>query len=704
MAESEFRPNINYKAEVGGGGPPDGEKREQEELTEQARLMGERAGIYPMEGSDIVELLTEVEIGKAGDTKELELVTKEALAYKEGLKFGFSREAYFDQGRGEQSSIIYLQNLFTSVEGATGRPKSPYIDPALEGAIGQRIRESGRYERNPGAWKLKQEKRYGKINRGRVMRGEEPLSDEGIGIFIEPQESQLKNSIEARSSLRRLENHIEARKIIDMAFLQRMGTCEDPEGATEISRRYGTAYSPDKGHWKAFFQDKEKEEAEWGKKVDKVFWRIVSFGLPDEVIKNIGLESIPTEIRTNDEKPGENVGRNIYFTGFEKTKQFKNWIKYLLDGADGDMDAVWAAWRVALLWEIPNELGLNIDAGKNKWNIPFPPIGSALHSFSAHVEAKRALEFGLKPDGSLDKSKADRFISHSGLPMSLGKFPSLCKSFLHESECRFSLNEILKRKDQMKKLIHNLPQGEGDPYYSNMHKADIKHYVSRYKDMKEKIEEVIKKSETEDGRKELSESTDMVNISLWEMGLFAKVSFDSEHFPWMAIEESLEGEEAGEVAPGGFGSWLLRRSRAWSIIKDIRSRPSLSDIASPDFFNDGSRVRTWSKVLGPLQTNPSHDLYVAPKDNPRTWWLAGLIWYHREGGSMTSKITKEDNYKDYRTFVRREVFKQKGAGHVEGDRGVLLGDILKHAKDSGFIRREDAKWILSELQLKTRAF
>lgn len=704
MVEFKHGPNINYAKDDEAGGSFV-ENAVGGEGEDKARLMGERAGIYPMEGSDIIELLTEAEIGEKGDTKELELAVKEALAYKEGLKFGFNEGAYFDEGKDRLSSIIFLQNIFTSVEGATDRPRSPYIEPALEEAIGQRVRESTRYESSPEGWRIKQERRFGKINRGLIARKEKPWKKEEIAVQIEPQKIQAERSIQARPALRRLENHIEARKIIDAAFIQRMNTCEDPQGSSEIAKRYGIAISPDKGHWRTFFQEGEDKELEWGKKVNTVFWRIVSFGLPDNIIKDTDFEETPPKIR-------EDVKRDIYSTGFEQTKQFASWIKYLLEGADGDMDAVWAAWRVALLWEVPNELGLNIEIGegkdgkkfKKKWKIPFPPIGSALHSFSAHVEAKRALEFGLKPDGSLDNTRADRFISHSGLPMSLGKFPSLCRSFLHESECKFSSKEIIKRKEQMDKLINNLPKDAEDSYYSNMHEADIKYYVCRYKDMKKNIDDIFANAKTKEGREELIEEDIKVDISLWELGLFAGIGFNSEDFPWMKIEESLEGEEAGEIAPGGFGSWLLTRSRAWSLIKDIRSRPSLSDIANPDFFNDESRTRNWSKVLGVLKTNPSADGYVAAIDNPRAWWLAGLLWFHRGGGSATIKITRESVYKNHRTFSRREVFKQKEAGHVEGDRGVLLGDILKHAEDSGFIRREDTQWILSELQIKARMF
>ena len=690
MAEFKNGPNINYGPDKGGEGSFESSDAKQKRRDERARLLGERAGVYPIEGSDIVELLADVEIGKGGDTKEIELAAKETLAYREGLKFGPNKEAYLAADVKDQSSIIYLQNLFTSVEGAISRPRSPYIGPALEEAIGQRVRESGRYESNPGGWELKQKRKYGKINREREIIGIDTMSPEEIDERIKPQRDQLKYSIEARPALRKLENSIEARKIIDAAFIQRMATCEDPVGSSEIAKTYGIAVSPDKGHWRAFFQNKETEEPGWGKRVNKVFWRIVSFGLPDDVVKDNGLEVIPSEIR-------KIVKRDIYSTSFEKTKEFESWINYLLEGADGNMDVVWAAWRVALLWEVPNELGLSIkrdEKGENpKWKIPFPPIGSALHSFSAHVEAKRALEFGLKADGTEDRANADKFISHSGLPMSLGKFPSLCRSFLHESVCEFSHKEIIKRKEKMEKLIKNLPTESSHSYFSNMHEVDRKYHASRYEGIVKDIKGILEKSEEK-----------KVRISLWELGLFAGIGFDSEEFPWTEIEESLEGEETGEIAPGGFSSWLLRRSRSWSIIKDIRSRPSLSDIANPDYFNDGSRVRNWSKVLGVLKTSPSADGYVAAKDNPRAWWLAGLLWYHRGGGSATSKITRESSYRNHRTFSRREVFKQKEAGHVEGDKGGLLGDILKHAEDSGFIRREDTQWILSDLQIKTRMF
>jgi hypothetical protein len=702
MVEFKHGPNINYGPPTDGEGPPiedvvDTDRKDKE------REMGERAGIYPMEGSDIIELLTEVEIGEKGNIKELELATKEALAYKEGLKFGFNEGAYFDGEEDKLSSIIYLQNMFTSVEGATDRPRSSYIEPALEEAIGRRVRESMRYESSPEGWKIKQERKFGKINRTLIARKEKPWKEEEIAFQIEPQKIQLERSKEARPALRRLENHIEARKIIDAAFIQRMNTCEDPQGSTEIAKRYGIAVSPDKGHWKTFFQEGEDKELEWGKKVNDVFWRIVAFGLPDNIIKDTDFKEILSGAR-------KDVKRDIYSTGFEQTKQFASWMKYLLEGADGDMDAVWAAWRVALLWEVPNELGLNIETGedkhgkkfKKKWRIPFPPIGSALHSFSAHVEAKRALEFGLKPDGLLDKTRADRFVSHSGLPMSLGKFPSLCRSFLHESECKFSSKEIIKRKEQMAKLINNLPKDVSDPYYSNMHEADIKHYVSRYEDMKKKIGDIFAKAKTKDGRDELMEKDIEVDISLWELGLFAGIGFNSKDFPWMKIEESLEGEEAGEIAPGGFGSWLLKRSRAWSIIKDIRSRPSLSDIANPDYFNDENRTRNWSKVLGPLIIDSSKSGYVSPVDNPRAWWVAGIIWYHIAGTGTSCPITKIEQFRDHRTVSRAEEIKQKRESAEA--RGPVLGDIFRHAINSGFLRKADIEWIMDKKNLDIKLY
>lgn len=708
---NEFKPKINFGAEGAPGGPSTENKVIQNGQEDLARLMGERAGIYPMEGSDVVELLLEAEIKEKGDVRELEVAIKETLAYKEGLKFGLAREIYFrkgneernEKGNEEESSVIYLQNLFTSVEGAISRPRSPYIEPALEEAIGRKIRESGRYESNQGGWRLRQKGKYKKINRERYLRGIELIPDEKIDANIDYSETQLKNCSEALPVLRRLENHIESRKIVDAAFIQRMVTCEDPQGATEIAKRYGTAISPDKGHWKAFFQEEATKESGWGKKVNKVFWRIVAFGLPDDVVKEIGMDEIPQDIRTNEEKPGENVGRNIYAGGFERTKQFKNWILCLLDDAEGDMDAVWAAWRVALLWEVPNELGLNIEIDEKtkeikNWNIPFPPIGSSLSSFSAHLGAKREYEFGMKPDGSIDEGRADRFVSHSGLPMSLSVFPSLCKSFLHESVCKFSSNEIMRRKEQMEKLSKNLPIEKSDSYFSNMHEADKKHITLKYKKMKEDIDWILDKAKTEDGRNEMEKSKKTVEISLWEIGLFAQVGFESEDFPWMYIEESLEGEEAGEIAPGGFGSWLLRKTRSWAVIKDIRSRPSYSEIASPDYFNDESRLRNWSKVLGTLKTDPSQPGYIEPIDNPRAWWLAGILWYHTAGRGASCPLIKDKPYRDYRTTTRAEEIEPKRESAELRNSGH--GDIFRHATNSGFLREIDIDWIKKGLKIK----
>ncbi len=661
MGESEFRPSINYQANKGNEG---GTREEEVKKPDMERLMGERAGIYPLKGADVVELLSEAELG-AGDkeisTRELKSAIREALAYQEGLVLGPEKQSY---DLNDKASINLLQNMFLTVEGAMDRPQSPYLEPAMDGAISRRVREAIRYHSAPDRWKIEKEKKFKKANMARKMSGIEELTDAQIEeYYIEPERTQLERSVEALLILRELEVHTQARQIIDKAFLQRMATCEDPEGAGDMSKRFGLVVTPDKAHWQSLFQ-----YGEWGPKVNNVFWEIVNLGLPNK------------------------EGESLYASGFEKKSQFKEWINKLTTVADGDIDVVWTAWRLALLWEVPNEIGVSLEDGK-KWKVAFPPIGNALMSWTSHLEEKRRIEFGLTKNGEVLKDRADRFVSHSGLPMSIDKFPPLCKSFLHETTIEYTADDVRKEKNRKMflRILDEIPQKSDNIYFRNMHGTAVEYELARMNKLREGIDDALNKN-----------GEGKIQLSLWDIGYIGKLSFSSDAFPWEAAEKQAAEKEKGEIGAGSFGNWLLKRTRSQSILdKSIKLRPPLNELADPDFFT--SKVRNWVKVWGILPTKDSkEDPYIEPEKNPRVWWVAGLIWYHRAGIGFKSSMTSGDNsFRDFRTHSRQQDWDREKAGSV-ATKKVSLGDILHHAEMCGFLRKEDSAWINKSLNIKLR--
>ncbi|PJE67454.1 hypothetical protein COU95_02410, partial [Candidatus Shapirobacteria bacterium CG10_big_fil_rev_8_21_14_0_10_40_9] len=90
--EEKIRRLVAERPIMGGQGPGEEEARrhmpERSPIPEEVRIFGERIGIYPMEGRDLVELINEAEVGKDGDVGEIASVIRQALALKEGLVFG----------------------------------------------------------------------------------------------------------------------------------------------------------------------------------------------------------------------------------------------------------------------------------------------------------------------------------------------------------------------------------------------------------------------------------------------------------------------------------------------------------------------------------------------------------------------------------------------------------------------------------------
>lgn len=685
IAQEERVRKLVKEKPIGGGQQSPGEEearrqmRERGLIPEEARIFGEQTGLYPMEGKDLVELITEAEVGEGGDVSEIADVLRQAFAFREGLVFGPEGENIYDLK--DPAELVYLHNLFTTVEGSTARPNVFYLDAAIKEALGRRVREAERWHRNEERWEKRLRRRFEKLT---------SLSREKINGAIEQERLVMKNTYEAVPKLLELQNHGEARGVVDQAFIQRMGTCEDPGSASGLlnhDRRYQPPVTPDKGHWSAFFQG--EKEGEFGYEVNKVFWEIVKFGLKDETMERLGLEPIPPEIRK------ERVRSSIYADGFDSIPAFHDWLSHLLVTANKRMDIVWSAWKLAMTWEITSELGITVDEEKREYKVAIPPIGNALLTWTAHTEEKRATEFGLTIDKERLEDQVGKYVAHSGLPMSLGKFPPLCRSFLHNSQVKLKKTDL---PDWVWENLKNRLPKPGDPTRNSDYEDDDRGERYNHRILRQGLDPETGKPKE-----------DKIKISLWDLGLYGGLSFAHREikegrdikFPWFSTEEIEPDETPGELTAGSFSGWLLKRSRCLGerggVLNDIRLRPDIRDLADPDFF--ASRVRTWDKVLGAVKDVPSsHKNYLPPEKNPRAWWVASLIWYHVSGTKTKSRLTTNEPLRDYRTLSRQQELSRKG--EAAEAKMPTIGDVFRHARICGFLKKEDIDWIISNLSIR----
>jgi len=540
-------------------------------LEERLRSERERAFLYPIEGEDLITEIQTVE------PKRFPQVVQEALAFREGLPFSLR-----DYDLNNPEVLLDLQNRFTSVEAAIERPSPWYLDTAVKERIRREIRS------------IKQ----------RSYQEQRSLTTEE------------KNTI---TQLMKLNNHWEGRKTIDAAFIQRMLACEDAETVAALLARapdYRPSVKPDKGHWQGALQD------EFGEKVDRVLREIVRMGMSPEDLAKVRLTPI------------KDVPEAVYATGFTDTKTFKKWLSHLLETVGGRLDIVWFAWRLALLWEIPAQIGAKEDK-QGKIKLADPPIGNDLHTWITHLEKKRASEWGVDARGK--RMRESKYLSHVGYPLSLGKIGPLCESFLREAKVEF-------------------PTGSGE------------------------------------------------QVSLWQLwweknmkvgGNFEK---DRNILPWALTELQPRGLDTEELPLGSFGFWLLTRSRAFKVSEDIRSRPSLNELSNPDFF--ASRLRNWEKVLGTYEDKAKKlNRQLNPNENPRTWWVAGLLMAHHVEANKKIPLVKESpDELAYRSYFPGEIWSTVQKGQM-GGRSPSIWEILNHAYQCGFLRKVDIDWLVTKLNL-----
>lgn len=528
---------------------------------------------YPIPGEYLLREIRETK------WEELPQLIDNFLARKEGLFLGPD-----NWNLGDPHQLLFLYNLFTTVEGAMDRPSLNYPEQEIELRLESR------------AFELQRKARTGK---GELTREEKDREEKDIGLVM------------------RMENIMKARAEFDMAFIQRMDTCEVAEIASELlgkDSHYRKSVKPDRGVWESLFS------GEFGESVDRVLRRIVVAGAPTGELAK--LRANRREVFTGEFQPVGGLEPDVYVGEIGKTEVFKKWLTDLLQTANGRMDVVWTAWRLALVWEIPAELGSTVRKGEYK--IADPPIGNDFFTWAMHINEKRALEYGWKKD--FQRTRSSKYLTHSGYPLSIGRIPKILGSYLHESE----IDEI---DAQGKKT----------------------------------------------GKK----------ISLWE--LWWEKGKKLSQIPWFETDiDPSAGMD--EFPPASYGGWLLQRTRAWPVIKDLRSRPSIKEIGDPDFF--GQRVRNWDKIFRPSGNN------VKPEDNPRTWWVGGILLAHHRVGSKDIPLVKEMGEDVViRTYLPDEVWGTSRKGEGER-RPPSISEILDHAEQSGFLRRGDIDWLKNKLKIQ----
>jgi len=656
------------------GMEPGGPLSPESNIPREFREYSERSSsALPMPGTDLIEQLQSIEVGESGEVEQLRRVVQEALAFREGLVSGVGGEVYsFDPTERtdkqkialDKQKVALLENMFTSVEASTARPYVAYLDIAIDEAIEGRIRRAQSYRNDPDKWRQGEARKYETLNRRLIKSGRGPIDQEEITGLISANERELVNEYLAIPKLAGLKNHVHARRVFDTAFIHRMQTCEDPGRASKLGIEL-TTVTPDGGHWIGLLQGEAR--GEFGQDVNSALEEMVKFALPDDTVRTLQLEPIPPEVR-------KYVPQNVYATGFDNATEFGVWLKHLLTKSNGRMDVVWGAWRLMLTMEVADTLGEDVNKDKNTWMLAAPPIGNALMTFLAHLEKKRTIELGLDKDKR--RVQVDRYVSHGGLPMSFDMIPNLCEDFLHNSEVDFDKSYRDSYRQAAENMARNLPADGGGK--------------------NDKLRQTIR--EWLEGRKDK-----LKGVSLWNLWLYGRLSLADSKFPWFMTEQETKDNEPGELPLGSFGGWLLRRFRAGpeGVLKDIRSRPSARDLADPDFF--ASRLRNWGKVLGVVKNlNPEEKGYLKPEENPRAWWVMGLVRYHLGGTKTDSPITKNDPERDYRTLSRsEEVLKKKTAAETRGS--GTTGDIFHNAYICGFLRQEDIAWIKEQLGIMETA-
>lgn len=643
-------------------------------LQNRDRESGEkRAGLYgpeqlgnislPVRGETFIRLLTSAEVGEGGQIDNITSVLERTRAYLEGLPDKMVGVLNFDPGGLEKlhvrQALAFLRDLFLTVEGASERPNAPYVETAEEDLVDRLMVDvSTAFEARTDEESFRQRLASSLRERG--------LTEEEIKLLTAEEVRHLADTYLAGEKILSLLNYIEARSSLDDAFRQRVATCENPEQAAKLGGEI-RAVSPDGPTWESLF--KNEKITDFGQRVDEIWLEIVKFGLSAEACQRLGFDPIPPEIRSKVCKKNE---KGVFADGFKDTESFAYFIKYLLDKAENRLDVVWAAWRLFLLWEVPSDLGVYVENG-GKYVVGSPSICSALLITTGNLEAVRRKEFGL--DASGKRTQFEKFVNKSGLPLTFGEIPDLCRGFLKETKISFGkeyMNGDSPFKQKLRVVLERIRQTSTNPSeYEKI--GDLQERVTKF----------------------LSGQSDSIELSLWELRLYGGWGFSDEHFPWMMTDQTISQEsEAGEIPAGAFGAWLAKRSRAFSVLSNkdgsgVLDVPKLDSLASQEFYFGA--LRNWTKLFGGIKENTS------PEKNPRAWVLLAWLNYYRPG--LPGDLSPAEKQKPFAAGIRSQrnnVFQNA----VYVDRGIGLGAVLEAAIRTGWIRPVDADWIQKMLDIR----
>lgn len=576
--------------------------------------------LYTAPGAHLIENLRTCEIGENGEIGEHRAIVRRALAYSEGLTTRINVKP--EELDTNEAILADLSDLFLSADRGKTREKDESLKTHVSQVLQEPITRAEQFDTEPTLWATLQKRTLAAGVSARIAQDSQ-LSDVDRAYRAQQVvETQLQQKMEALQretiaapELQKLLNHARARWIIDTAFVQRQLTCSNEQGAAEIGTK--GAVTPDKPHWQAMFQ----ADPEFGGRVDAVLRAMV-----DKAVKN------PT----------------MYVDGFDTTEGFKNWMKDMLKEADGQVDVVWAAWRLGLTWELVTQFGgvrkdketgktellynpsrqeedIKVDPFDRKYEYKFatPPTGSSLINWTAFLRANIAQEYNAAGGRNLHKT---------GYPLVFAYLPdNLCGSYLHETKVK---------------------NASGD--------------------MK----------------------------SLFEVWWKEGKSMADPTFPWWAAERNIAGRASEEPSPGSFDGWLLRRSRAKNVKDVITKIRTAKEITDPSFFREEAKKRDWSKLkLGVGRMQGNREVALDPRDNIRVWWVMALISAHPQGFS-DNKFTKKNPSLIVRSRLASEqLVNGPISSTYTSSRDLSVDYVLEHAIIDEFINPTDAKFIANVLDL-----